>query len=107
MAPALPTAAGIGLRPAFELALESRDPDVWGIGQHKFGPISLGHVAQMYGIEADIDWQVQTCANRAQPNGTDAPSCPQGTGIYHPDAEGSPQNQATDWDSHTRQLPDR
>lgn len=96
-------------RPATQAAacVRRAPPANWEVGQHKFGPVSFRHVAKMYGDDAKIDWRVATCANRAQPNGTDAISCPQGTGIYNPSAEGSPQNHATDWDSHTRQAPDR
>lgn len=57
-------------------------PNVWENGNHKFGPFSLTHVARLYGEDADIDWRVVTCANRARPDGTDAASCLQGVGIY-------------------------
>lgn len=96
-------------RPATQVAACVRrfPPNAWEIGHHKFGPISFRHVAQMYGNDAKIDWQVATCANRAQPNGTDATSCPQGAGIYNPGVEGLPHTQATDWESRVRQVPDR
>ena len=71
-------------RPAPGVNACVRSPAALAVGHHKFGPFSLDHVARMFGDEARIDWQVVTCANRAQLNGTDAPSCPQGIGIYRP-----------------------
>ena len=82
-----------------------RSPAIRALGHHKFGPFSFQHVADMYGEDARIDWQVVTCANRAQPDGTDAPSCSQGAGIYNPAAAAAPPYSATDWETKTRKPP--
>jgi len=75
-------------RPGVQACVRQAYPNVWEKGSHEFGPVDVQHVGRLYGQDARIDWQVLTCANRAQADGTDsAASCSQSNGIYLP-----PQN---------------
>jgi hypothetical protein len=94
-------------RPADAACQRRPFPNVWSFGQHEVGPIDFAHVARMYGQDAKIDWQVITCANRAQSDGTDAPSCAQSSGIYDPPIVASAKAKSTDWESQTRLPPNQ
>lgn len=78
-------------------------PDSFALGVHEFGPFDLHHVKKLFGETSRIDWQVVTCSNHAQPNGTDDTACRTGQGIYNPPAD-STDAHATDWESVVRRL---
>lgn len=92
-------------RPGTGTNLCQRGLAVRDIGVYEIKPPRLQHVANFYGADSKIDWQVVACANRAQPNGTDAPSCSQSVGIYDPGMEVPSHPESEGWDAHIRTLP--
>jgi len=88
-------------RPSSRLCTRVIPPNSWSLGQHKFGPFNLNHVAKFFGDGERINWQVVTCSNHAQANGVDDTACATGQGVYNPPAEAS-DVKATDWESLVR-----